>query len=126
MIKERIYLRGLESQAGGPVWESGKRLRIGRVEKYELVLDDPSVSRQHAEVILTAHGWVSRDLGSTNGTFLNGTRVCRAEARLQEGDIIQVGDVGLVVEAIKGSMQSNYQNPDLGIAVLCGLEMSWE
>ena len=48
---------------------------IGRLDPLEIVLDDSSVSRYHAEVRATDRGWRVRDLGSTNGTRLNGVRL---------------------------------------------------
>jgi pSer/pThr/pTyr-binding forkhead associated (FHA) protein len=53
------------------------------------VIDDPNVSRRHAEVRRAGEGWVVADLGSTNGVKLNGRRV--EEASLSEGDEITLG-----------------------------------
>jgi HD-GYP domain-containing protein (c-di-GMP phosphodiesterase class II) len=77
----------------GRSWESNYRLRIGRLNKFDIILTDTSVSRQHAEVIFTAAGWAVRDLGSTNGTFVNGQRVSRAEEKIRAHDILQFGEI---------------------------------
>jgi putative nucleotidyltransferase with HDIG domain len=84
----------------GQVWESSERLRIGRHEPCEVRLDDASVSRQHAEIFPGPRGWRLRDLGSTNGTYLNGNRVGKGEWPLQERDILEVGEFMLVVDAL--------------------------
>src|SRR5437763_1229499 len=79
------------------VWESDALLQIGRLATFEVALSDSSVSRQHAELAATNQGWVVRDLGSTNGTFLNGARVGRAEQSVRTGDILQFGDITMIV-----------------------------
>jgi HD-GYP domain-containing protein (c-di-GMP phosphodiesterase class II) len=95
---QRISLRCLRGNHEGRVWESDQLLHVGRLPTYEIALTDASVSRQHAEVAFTNLGWVVRDLGSTNGTFLNGVRIGRAEQALRKGDIIQFGDITMIVD----------------------------
>ncbi len=71
----------------------GAHTVIGRDELADIVLDDPGISRRHCEVRVTNDGphLVSsiRDLGSTNGTYVNGERI--TSTRLSEGDQITVG-----------------------------------
>jgi hypothetical protein len=71
--------------------------RIGRSEESEIVLLDPSVSRSHAVVEIKGGAAAVRDLGSTNGTFVNGRRVER-EA-LRDGDELRLGNTRLRFEA---------------------------
>jgi HD-GYP domain-containing protein (c-di-GMP phosphodiesterase class II) len=84
----------------GQRWQSDTLLRIGRIESMEVRLDHPSVSRRHAEIAWTDEGWVVRDLGSMNGTFLNGVRVGRADQRMQPHDAIRCGEIQLIVQEI--------------------------
>ena len=70
--------------------------RIGRRDENDVTLDSGSVSGTHAEIIRTAEGFELRDLGSTNGTFLNGERV--QTARLHRNDIIRLGNVSLMLD----------------------------
>jgi putative nucleotidyltransferase with HDIG domain len=84
----------------GRTWEATDLLRVGRLEQLELVLDDSSVSRYHAEVRATERGWRVRDLGSTNGTRLNGVRLANGQWPLRVKDMLQFGEVSVVVEAI--------------------------
>jgi predicted component of type VI protein secretion system len=68
---------------------SGSRFVIGRSRDSDLTLDDPNVSRRHAELRKEDGAWVVADLASTNGVKVNGRRV--AEHRLNPGDEITVG-----------------------------------
>lgn len=76
---------------------SGAPIRIGRAPECELVLKDSRVSRRHARLHARDGVLVLTDLGSTNGTRVNGHRV--TEMALGAGDTIHVGDTSLVVEA---------------------------
>jgi len=76
-------------------------LRIGRLPELEVVLEDPSVSRLHAEVLLNEEGWTVRDRGSSNGTARNGVRIGRTPQPVSPGDTIQVGTVVLKVDDIR-------------------------
>jgi EAL domain-containing protein (putative c-di-GMP-specific phosphodiesterase class I) len=70
--------------------------RIGRAPELELVLTSPRVSKAHAEIDRTGRGYVIRDLGSRNGTFVNGERVTD-ERGLREGDVVHVAHRELTV-----------------------------
>lgn len=100
-MKHRIRLRGINGEVEGKVWESETILRAGRLASLEMVLDDSSVSRRHAEVRNTDDGWRLRDLGSTNGTFLNGLRLTNAEKEVKARDVIQFGKVAVAVEMVE-------------------------
>ena len=63
---------------------------IGRSRECEVVVDDANVSRRHAELRQRGGAWVLTDLGSTNGTRLDGRRIERPEP-LEPGDRIEVG-----------------------------------
>jgi hypothetical protein len=67
---------------------------IGRNHEGELVILASSVSREHAELRRTDAGWHVRDLGSRNGTFVDGTRA-QGRVHLGERSILKVGDVAL-------------------------------
>ncbi len=69
---------------------------IGRLPGCEVVLSDTNVSRRHAQVALEDGEVLVTDLGSTNGTFVNGRRVTRAAMR--PGDELSIGTSRLRVE----------------------------
>jgi len=100
-VKRHIRLRGINGDVEGKVWDSDTILRAGRLATLEIVLDDTSVSRRHAEVRSTPSGWRVRDLGSTNGTYLNGTRLGPGEWPLRVHDIVRFGNVTLVVDQMR-------------------------
>jgi pSer/pThr/pTyr-binding forkhead associated (FHA) protein len=70
-------------------------MRIGRAVDNDVVLDsEPTVSRYHAELLRDEHGWALRDLGSQNGTHVNGVRLHDDAAhRIAPSDVIGVGAV---------------------------------
>jgi hypothetical protein len=71
---------------------------VGRLPDCDIVLNDPNVSRRHVEVVRVNETFVVRDLGSTNGTKLNGVPV--RESYLTTGDNITVGSTTLVFEML--------------------------
>ena len=92
------------SGAGALLLPTGERLQlseavvtIGRKPESTLQLGDPNVSRNHAEIRPHGNGWVLVDLGSTNGSRVNGNRVSTHE--LHEGDEIAFGNTVLHFEA---------------------------
>lgn len=68
---------------------SGDRIVVGRLKACDICLPDVNVSREHAAMVPEGAGWVIEDLGSTNGTRLNGSPVSRM--RLRDGDVITIG-----------------------------------
>lgn len=73
----------------------GRRLSVGRVADNELSLNDSSVSKIHAALLMNQQGTLLvADTGSTNGTYINGRRISYGEARqIEEGDVVGFGDV---------------------------------
>ena len=69
---------------------------IGRSRRCDIVLTDPNVSRQHAEVRRQDDGFLLLDLGSTNGTRVNRRDV--KQVVLQHGDRVELGTTELVFE----------------------------
>jgi hypothetical protein len=76
---------------------SGAPIRIGRAPECELVLRDTRASRRHARLAARNGVLVLTDLGSTNGTLVNGHRI--TEVVLGGGDRIEIGETTLVIQA---------------------------
>ena len=88
---------------------AGDRMIIGRSANVDIVLEGQTVSRRHAELFKDPYGrWWVRDLGSRNGTLVNGTEA-KEETVVQVGDLIQVEEFGLRFR--KSVTQSGQRQP---------------
>jgi len=76
---------------------SGTRFTIGRTRDCDLCLTDLSVSRMHALLVRREEGWVLSDLGSHNGTRLNGWLV-REPVRVRAGDRVEFGSMAFIIQ----------------------------
>jgi len=76
--------------------------RIGRSPKNDLQLDHPTVSTAHCEILVSAEGVAVRDLGSTNGTYINHEQV--TEGTIEQGTTLHVGEVEMELEPIKANI----------------------
>ncbi|AKJ12807.1 hypothetical protein ABB07_23060 [Streptomyces incarnatus] len=84
--------------AGGVHLLHGGRITVGRSAEADVPLDDPDVSRLHCAVTVAADGQVSvADLGSTNGTALDGVRVGEHPVRVPAGGLLRIGESALRV-----------------------------
>jgi pSer/pThr/pTyr-binding forkhead associated (FHA) protein len=72
----------------------GERVVVGRLASCDICLHDRNVSRQHAAFVNGPGGWAITDLGSTNGTLVNGAAV--TQSPLRSGDVVTVGITELV------------------------------
>ncbi|MFQ5551511.1 MAG: FHA domain-containing protein, partial [Gemmatimonadales bacterium] len=94
--KTQVRLHLFQNGSWGANWCFAKDFRIGRDVACELFLNSDRVSRVHAEVICENGHWWVRDLGSRNGTFLNGGKIERA--RLGNPSTLQVAWGGPVLQ----------------------------
>ena len=74
-----------------------ERVTIGRQSSCSIVIRDTNVSREHVQLRRRPSGWTVRDIGSTNGTKLNGVRV-EGEQMLANGDVIMLGAIKVTFE----------------------------
>ena len=101
---DAALVEGESTHVGSLVLPDGRRVRladeaatIGRLPDCTVSIADPQVSRRHAEIRPQGDGYVVYDLGSMNGTLVNGVAVQRHA--LQDGDEIAVGSTKLRFEA---------------------------
>lgn len=73
---------------------NAEKVSVGRKPKCDIFLDDVTVSRKHATFVREGTGYVMRDAGSLNGTYVNRERV--DSAQLKTGDIVQIGKYRMV------------------------------
>jgi FHA domain len=96
--RERAPADLIVMEPGETGLEVGERLplltttTIGRDSDSDLVLSDTFVSSEHANLVWNGRGWVLQDLGSTNGTRVNGDDVHRPIA-IKQGDVLEFGRV---------------------------------
>ncbi len=82
---------------GTPHELTGDRVVLGRSRTADIVISDPSVSRQHCELRRDAQGWFATDLGSTNGSELDGHSL-EQPRRLQPGQRLKLGHAAAIIE----------------------------
>lgn len=102
----KLIVRRLEEGPEQSVEQTfdGARITIGRGVGNDLVLKDPTrvVSTKHAEICDKQGAWIVRDVGSTNGTILNGRKITPRQAyELHPGDLLSVGPYQLAFQAIR-------------------------
>ena len=76
----------------------GSTVTIGRLPECTVSINDSNISRQHAEIRISGNSYVVVDLGSTNGTLVNGVKIA-GQRPLSDGDIISVGSTHVRFEA---------------------------
>jgi len=81
-----------------------EKTTVGRVADNAFEIPEASVSSHHAEIILRGNDIVIRDLGSTNGTFINGEKI--TEAVLKPGQTLRFGTIDLRLDTGEGSVAS--------------------
>ena len=96
-VPAKVVLRGVSGSHFGRIVPIRTRLTIGRGSECDLVLDEPEMSRRHAVIENAGDGVYLRDLGSSNGTFVNGVQV--RDAVLHPGDQIAFDRNRFLLEA---------------------------
>src|SRR5882672_2545113 len=104
----RLYLMVIAGAQIGELHKLGRqRMIVGRSPETHLRLDEPGVSREHTELLIDGGHVIVRDLGSTNGTFVNGSRVEKRE--LRDGDKLSIGTSTLLLFTHHDGIELGYQ-----------------
>lgn len=90
-------LTALSPELGDLSIPVGTSLRVGRQDSNDIVLASPRVSRQHAKLNRIGDNLYVQDLGSANGTFVNGERITKEAVKLQAGDELAFDSLAFVV-----------------------------
>lgn len=96
-MKQKLLEVGAADGRVREILLTGDDFLIGRGEDCDLCLRDPEISRHHCLVRLRGHETAISDLGSSNGTFINGHRLL-SQAKLNTGDEIVLGPFRYVVD----------------------------
>ncbi|HEY8314953.1 MAG TPA: FhaA domain-containing protein [Candidatus Baltobacteraceae bacterium] len=91
-----FQLRMVKGVPADVVHRLARTTRVGRSDDRDLFLVDPSVSRAHAIIEVDTDSPIVHDLGSTNGTFVNGERI--SSRRLHLGDVVAFGNTQMRLE----------------------------
>ena len=98
----------LDGTEGGRRVQIGERLTMGRGDDAGLFIDDPEISRAHAVLAATAEGLEIQDLGSLNGTWVNGERIT-SPTLLGPGDVVKIGTTRIEVLSASGRGPASVQ-----------------
>ncbi|TMQ69931.1 MAG: FHA domain-containing protein, partial [Candidatus Eisenbacteria bacterium] len=90
-------------------------VQIGRSSRSDVHLPDATVSKSHAEIVRAGDGWLIRDLGSRNGTRVNGVEA-REPISIKDGDVLEIGKVMVRVGAESSAQGTRYAARDLSSA----------
>ncbi|MFT3890812.1 MAG: FHA domain-containing protein [Anaerolineales bacterium] len=95
----------------------GDQMSIGRDSTNEIVINDAEISRRHARLTFQGGKYVLEDLGSTNGTFVNGQRLAGPRV-LKAGEVVSFGEqIVLVFEASNFDPAATVASPRVASAV---------
>ncbi len=118
--RDRAYLIVLAGSAVGEMYKITKdETIIGRGSQADIQVIDEGISRKHASIRLEGDRVVVQDLGSTNGTYLNGEKV--GVHPLQDGDKIQVGSTTILKFTFHDSLDESFQRQMYESALRDGL-----
>jgi diguanylate cyclase (GGDEF)-like protein len=119
--RDRAYLIVLAGNNVGEMYKvTGETMIIGRGQNADIQIVDEGISRRHARVVCQEGAVAVEDLGSTNGTFLNGQKIGE-RAPLRDGDKIQVGSTTILKFTYHDKLEEHFQRQMYESALRDGL-----
>ena len=111
MLGEAILMVRGGPDEGNSIPLSGGMVMIGRAPLNDIVLEQPGVSRQHAGIRGDSEGYWVADLGSRNGTYVNGEMLSAEPRKLKNFDRIELGGSNVPVHYVYMESQSTMDLP---------------
>jgi hypothetical protein len=90
-VAPRLVVVAAKGHEPGTTFDVGEGATMGRSDSAEIRVDDPFASSAHARIFQRGDFVYAEDMGSTNGTYLNGRQI-RTPERLKVADVIRIGD----------------------------------
>ena len=119
LSKDRAYLIVIAGTQVGEMIPLKTTTVIGRGVDADVRLIEDKMSRKHCRLVVEDGATFLEDLGSSNGTYVNGTRIARR--RLSDGDKIQIGDTTILKFTYNDSLEENFQKQMYDSALRDGL-----
>jgi pSer/pThr/pTyr-binding forkhead associated (FHA) protein len=104
-------LKVLSGLLSGQSVRLSRKLLIGRAEDCDVQVESQFVSAHHCIVLLDEYTLRLRDLGSKNGTYVNGRKIGTQMITLSHGDAVSIGDVNLLIELTPGTDGAEFIAP---------------
>jgi pSer/pThr/pTyr-binding forkhead associated (FHA) protein len=104
-------LKVLSGLLSGQSVRLSRKLLIGRAEDCDVQVESQFVSAHHCVVLLDEYTLRLRDLGSKNGTYVNGRKIGTHMITLLHGDTVSIGDVNLLIELTPGTDGAEFLPP---------------
>jgi diguanylate cyclase (GGDEF)-like protein len=112
----RPFLTALTGSAAGQLFKVPSDAVIGRIPTAEVRLEDDGISRNHARVRVEGdRAWIE-DLGSRNGTYVNGTRIA-GQVELADGDKVQIGRATVLRFGLQDALDESFHESLLSSAL---------
>jgi hypothetical protein len=97
--KETLFIQFQDGPLANQHFELKSGLSIGRAQNNSIVINNKTISRNHTIIESSGESYIIRDLGSSNGTFLNGRKI--TEDELKENDSVKIGNITFIVKSAK-------------------------